>query len=66
MCVRNSSRVSDPCGQMTKVSSTYLSHKDGLHCASVMAASSKNSMYRSAITGESGEPIGAPSVCSLS
>ena len=64
-CVQNSlRRVLDPCSQMRNVSSTYLSYNDDLRCASVMADSPKNSMYRSAITGESGEPIEGPSICS--
>ena len=63
-CSRNSVRFSFPCGQMTKVSSTYLYRHAGLRLACFSAFSSKSSMKKLAMTGESGEPIGTPSVCS--
>ena len=43
------------CGQITKVSSTYLYQQDGLYMACLMAFSSKSSMKKFAMTGESGE-----------
>ena len=64
MWERKPSRDSRPWDQMTKVSSTYLYHREGRSWAVSMAIVSKNSMYKSANTGESGQPIGAPLICS--
>jgi len=63
-CSRNYVKLSLPCGQMTKVSSTYLYQHLGLRVAWFSAFSSKSSMKKLAMTGESGEPIATPSVCS--
>ena len=56
--------LNSPSFQMTKVSSTYLSQVCGLTDAIDRASSSKCSMHKLAITGESGFPMAAPSLCS--
>ena len=63
-CSRKIVRLALPCGQMTKVSSTYLYQQVGLKVAWFSALSSKSSMKKFAMTGDSGEPIATPSVCS--
>ena len=61
---RNSVSLSRPWGQMVKVSSTYLYQHVGLCVASSIAFFSKSSMKKLAMTGERGEPMATPSVCS--
>ena len=60
-CLRKACSSLSPCVQ---VSSTYLIQSVGLCVAVSMAISSKNSIYRLTKTGENGDPIAAPSVCS--
>ena len=50
--------------QMTKVSSTYRSHKMGLWSAVLMASCSNSSMNRSARTGDKGDLMEVPADCS--
>ena len=54
MCSRNICSFSLPCGQMTKVLSTYLFHILGRDAAFAIAVLSKSSIKRLAITGERG------------
>ena len=63
-CWWNDRSLSGPWGQMTNVSSTYLTQSLGLKGADCIAVSSRLSRYRLAITGDKGEPMAAPSVCS--
>ena len=49
---------------MTKVSSTYLFHNLGGFTADVMALCSKDSIYKLATMGLTGDPMAAPLVCS--
>ena len=63
ICVMNSVNVSFLCGHITKQSSMYLIHREGYSCAVLVAFLSRLSMKRFAMTGDNGEPIGAPSVC---
>ena len=51
-------------GQTIKVSSTYLSHSLGSLSAVTSAVCSKSSMKSPTTTGERGDPIAVPSVCS--
>ena len=60
----NDCSSSCPWGQMTNVSSTYLTHSLGLRQADCRAVSSRCSRYRLAIAGDRGDPIAAPSNCS--
>ena len=55
--------MSLPCGQIMKVSSTYLIQQEGLKGYVSMALVSKSSMKMLARAGESGDPIGAPLIC---
>ena len=50
-------------GLRMNVSSTYLSHRDGLSDVHPNAISSKYSMYMWANTSDNGEPIASPSSC---
>ena len=54
----------DDC-KMVNVSSTYLFHKTGGCGADLIASTSKLSMYMLATMGLKGDPIAAPSTCSL-
>ena len=63
-CVWKDCRFCSPWGQMTKVSSTYLSQRLGRSGAECMACSSRSSMERFAMMGDRGEPMGVPSICS--
>ena len=62
--LRNSPSLCFPWGQMTKVSSTCLNQHIGLCDTCSIALFSKSSMKKFTITGESGESIATPSVCS--
>ena len=59
---RKSSRDSCPWGHMTKVLSMYWYHREG-GFGLFWWPSFQYSIYRSANTGDSGEPTGAPSTC---